>query len=123
MKRCGKCREPYRVGCIAHVMGERGKLTRVRVCPKCAKLGVLVLAAQQAPSCTCGKPAKFCAACATNAERKDKAADVSKAIVTMKGWLRIAEGADPKADGRNDYMEGRASGLTSAIELLESGRF
>jgi len=123
MKRCGKCREPYRVGRIACITSARGKMTRVRVCPKCAKLGVLILAAEQTPSCKCGKAAKFCAACATNAERKDKATDVGKAIVTMKAWAKLAEGADPKVNGSNDFMAGRADGLTSAIDLLESGRF
>ncbi len=117
MKRCGKCREPYRTGRIAHVtIG--GKVKRLRVCPECAAKGVLFVAAEQAPSCKkCSKPAKLCPACATDAQHKDKAADVSSALAQLRAWVALTKSVD------SEFSHGRADGLSSAIGLLESGRF
>jgi len=116
VKRCGKCREPYRTGRMAYVT-TGGKVKRLRVCPKCAKVGVLVVAAEQAASCNCGKPAKFCGACATDAAHKDKAADVSGALAQLRAWVALTKTVE------SEFSHGRADGLSSAIGLLESGRF
>ncbi len=117
MKRCGKCREPYRTGRMAYVT-TGGKVKRLRVCQKCAKGGVLVVAAEPAASCkSCGKPAKLCASCATDAEHKDKAADVSGALTQLRAWVALTKTVD------SEFSHGRADGLSSAIGLLESGRF
>jgi hypothetical protein len=105
-------------------MGEHGKLTGARVCQDCASDGVLVVAANPARRCRCGNPAVKCGACASESQTKEKVEVVRDAIKRLKVLLTANEaGKTPGLGAANDYRTGRSTGLESAIELLESGRF
>lgn len=140
MKKCTACRKPYRQGRMAFVMTKRG-LKGARVCQTCAGGGALVVLAEAAEPCKCGKLAKVCGGCAVDAERKSRAsvlADAIKAIGVLVKGAKLALGAAAQtsedmaeadaelsghADSVKDHIAGKVEALEDVVALLKEGRF
>lgn len=118
MSTCKICNKSYRTGRIAFIMAD-GALKGARVCQTCAKNGVLLVAANAATRCTCGKPATRCKACGHRDDVKEKTSGpVTEILKRLKGLLKAYEIAEVEP-----YNMGKIDGLNSAIVLIESGRW
>lgn len=117
--KCSVCNKQCRTTSIVHV--KKGvTLERKRACPKCEGEAIKVLCQEPSARCKCGEPATVCHVCAGEKERRGKkeGADVA-AIVKRLRAMAVGCGSGDEAD----YTGGRRSGIETAIELLESGRW
>lgn len=94
MSTCGACPRTYRVGTMALVFSEKEPPARRRVCPECARRGLLVVAKTR------------------NVSKVQivRSGVVDKAIRMLTTYAKQATAAG---------LDGRAEGLESAIQCLK----
>ena len=126
MKRCTGCGRDYRGKGTIAIVAREGKPTRARVCPTCAKRGVvIVLGGAAAAPLACGHAADVCSICRPS---RDKAADVAAVAKALEGRAKVYAStrvvtAGQTGDRPDPYSEGLAEGLRSAAAFLRSGRW
>jgi hypothetical protein len=118
---CRVCQSHYRKGFLVNV-ADKGTLTRIRVCPKCAAKAIPILPMEQGTNCNCGAPATICSKCVEKKEHKAKTGDVRGAIEGIRKLVKSYQVVAPLA-GSEDFTEGRIEGLESAAGFLESGKW
>jgi DNA-directed RNA polymerase subunit RPC12/RpoP len=108
MRTCGACGEEYRTGKIATVIDDDGGASRMRVCPRCAGRAVRIVAKTRPREVREVRP------------RTEQVDAARRQLRTVAAFARTtAKTMREAGDSEAAYHDGRASGLESALELLE----
>ncbi len=121
--KCSACGNPCRSTTTVHI-ARAGRLARVRVCAKCARNAITILAAESSV-CACGSPATTCGPCAIDHGKKpdDWQRQMARKLEGLAQAYNSGEldPADVRATDTGQFTLGRVAGLEQAASILKKG--
>jgi hypothetical protein len=132
--KCKVCGGSYRSGKMVYVVGDKGGLSRTRVCPGCAGNAIQVLPTMTLTLCACGMAATVCGGCSDKREAKakkgnaDAGAIAKQLLMKAKVYELAAKCKEEEPDesdesNQGQYERGLAFAFESAATFLQSGRW